>query len=90
MKYDGRRWKDVGDEIVFNVLRKAVIELHRDRANGEADVAELRKIDGLLSTGRIRAIQTVAKSFLAVEAAEFDHQPDLMNVRNGVVDLPAS
>jgi putative DNA primase/helicase len=87
MKYDGRRWKDVGDEIVFNVLRKAVIELHRDRANGEADVAELRKIDGLLSTGRIRAIQTVAKSFLAVEAAEFDHQPDLMNVRNGVVDL---
>jgi putative DNA primase/helicase len=87
MKFDGRRWKPVEEAIVGEVVRQGVIEFHRTEARSGADADRLKKISGLLSSHRLKAILWVAKGYLAVEDEEFDAQPDLLNIRNGVVDL---
>ena len=87
MKFDGRRWKPVEDALVGEVIRQGVIEFHRTEARAGADADRLKKISGLLSAHRLKSILWVAKGYLSVEDDEFDAHPDLLNVRNGVVDL---
>jgi putative DNA primase/helicase len=87
MQFDGRRWKGVDDAIVFDVIRRALIEMHQTEAKNGAGPDRLKKISGLLSANRIRAIQVVAKGHLGARGEDFDAHPDLLNVRNGVVDL---
>jgi P4 family phage/plasmid primase-like protien len=87
MRFDERRWKPVEEAIVGEVIRRGVIDFHRTEAQSGADAERLRKISGLLSAHRLKAILWVAKGYLSVEDEEFDAHPDLLNVRNGVVDL---
>lgn len=87
MTFDGRRWKRIGEAIVFEQVRQGVIDFHRREAEACADTSRLQRISGLLSTNRMRAILAVAKGYLAVDDEEFDAHPDLLNVRNGVIDL---
>lgn len=87
MGFDGRRWKPVSDSIVYEKVREAVIDIHQRRAKSGGDSHELKLVSGLLSARRIADIQRIAKGILAVEVEKFDAHPDLLNVRNGVVDL---
>jgi P4 family phage/plasmid primase-like protien len=87
MRYDGRRWKPVDDTMVGEVVRQGLIEFHRNEAQAGADADRLKRISGLLSAHKLKAILWVAKCYLSVEDADFDAHPDLLNVRNGVVDL---
>jgi P4 family phage/plasmid primase-like protien len=86
MKFDGRRWKPVPETAVGEVIRKALIELHRCEAQVGVEPRRLQEISRMLSAAKIRAITFVAKLQLATEAV-FDAHPDLINVANGVVDL---
>jgi putative DNA primase/helicase len=86
LKFDGRRWKPVEETIVAEVVRKALIELWETEQERRAETERLKRISGLLSTSRIRAITYVTKLCKTTEEA-FDAHPDLFNVRNGVVNL---
>ncbi len=87
MNFDSRRWKSTSQEIVYEEVREAVIEIHKHRAKSGADSHELKLVSGLLSASRIGAILRIAKGYLAAKAEDFDAFPHLLNVRNGVVDL---
>ena len=87
MTFDGRRWKRVTETVVGEVVRRGVIEFHRMEAQAGADAERLKRISGLLSANKLRAIIWVARGYLSVVDEDFDAHPLLLNVRNGVVDL---
>jgi P4 family phage/plasmid primase-like protien len=87
MKFDGRRWEQVEEPIVAEQIRLAVIDIYRSEGQAGAEVGRLKQLTALLSTARMKAILWVVRSCLCVEGEEFDAHPDLLNVRNGVVDL---
>jgi P4 family phage/plasmid primase-like protien len=86
LKFDGRRWKPVEEIIVAEVVRKALIDLHRSEAESGAEASRLQQISRMLSASRIRAITYVTKLCKTTEEA-FDAHPHLLNVRNAVVNL---
>jgi hypothetical protein len=87
MKFDERRWEQVDDAVVTEVIRRALRDLHWREAKNGAGQDWLRKLSGLLSFSRIRAIQSIAKGIVTTPPNEFDNHPDLLNVSNGVVNL---
>jgi P4 family phage/plasmid primase-like protien len=87
MKFDGRRWQPVEQAVVAEVIRQGVIEFHRAEAQAGANADRLKNISALFSAHRLKAVLWVAKGYLTVDNEEFDAHPDLLNVRNGVVDL---
>ncbi|OMC17888.1 phage/plasmid primase, P4 family [Mycobacterium sp. SP-6446] len=86
LNYDGGRWEPVAETTVSEVVRQALIEFHRSEALAGAEPARLQQISRMLSAGRIRAITYIAKLCRTAQGG-FDGHPDLLNVRNGVVDL---
>jgi putative DNA primase/helicase len=86
LKYDGSRWEAVAETTVSEVVRQALIEFHRSEAQAGAEPARLQQISRMLSASRIRAITYIAKLCRTAQG-RFDGHPDLLNVRNGVVDL---
>lgn len=87
LKFDGRRWATSSSELVGEAIRLAVIDFHGREARAGRDHLRLKRIDGLLSAGKLRALQGIARNRLCRMAHEFDNHPDLLNVGNGVVDL---
>ena len=86
LNFDGRRWKRVDEIIVCEVVRHALIEFHRSEAQSRAEPARLTQISRMLSANKIRAITYITKLCRTTEQT-FDGHPDLLNVRNGVVNL---
>lgn len=87
LKFDGRRWAASSAEVVGEAIRLAVIDFHSSEAKAGSDHRRLQRIDALLSAGKLRALQGIARNRLSRMAEEFDNHPDLLNVGNGVVDL---
>jgi P4 family phage/plasmid primase-like protien len=85
--FDGRHWEMVTEPVVFNAVRLAVLDLHRDEGLAGADHDRLKKISGLFYTSRIAAILRVAKGCLTIKDDELDAHPEQLNVGNGVIDL---
>ena len=87
MEYDGKRWVSVPELVIGEAVRLGIIDLYTAEANAHVDPDRLKAISGLFSVSRIFAIVRIAKGYLFVRAEEFDADPDLLNVNNGVVDL---
>ena len=93
MRWDGRRWARTPDPDVHEHARlwvKAQYTDACDHAKGSPSAAAtdlIKAWQGYLSRSRIEAIVSLARGILLVDAADFDAQPDLLNVGNGVVDL---
>jgi putative DNA primase/helicase len=87
MQFDGRRWETIDDGIVAEVIRQAVIDLHRIEARAGADADRLMKISRMFTANRLRSVLWVARNYLTRRGEEFDAHPELLNVHNGVVDL---
>lgn len=94
MSWDGKRWVSVADEAVKEQTRLWVKQKTMDAGkaigNGEniADnITRAKKWWGIQSKSRIEAITSLSKGIVLVDATEFDAQPDLLNVNNGIVDL---
>ena len=85
--FDGRRWEQVAEGIVAEVVRQAVIDLHLTEARGGADADRLVKISRLFTANRLRSVLWVSRNYLTRRGEEFDAHPELLNVHNGVVDL---
>jgi len=86
MRFDGRRWAPVGESVVGERIRQALIELHRAETEGGAEPGRLQQILRMLSAAKIRALAYIVKLRLTTDE-QFDMHPDLLNVANGVVDL---
>lgn len=87
LRWDGRRWKPATDKAVDEVTRQTFVALLGSEARAGADSDRLKKLTGLLSAGKIRAVVGLAGGILEADAEDFDRRPDLLNVGNGVVDL---
>lgn len=87
MRFDGKRWASTNESVVYEVVRKAVIEMLEKASEENRGVHVLKPLSGLLSANRIGAILRIAKGYVATEAERFDAHPHLLNVNNGVVDM---
>ena len=85
MHYNGRHWQSAGAE---SEVEKAVMETLKARR-----VAAVKgDKDGLLkvckaNSGNILGTVRVLQALLTVSIEDFDKDPDLLNVKNGVIDL---
>ena len=86
MRFDGRRWVSVGETVVAEEVRRALIELHRAETEAGAEPGRLQQILRMLTAAKIRALTFVVKLKLTSDE-QFDIHPDLLNVANGVVGL---
>jgi putative DNA primase/helicase len=86
MRFDGRRWAPVGETVIAEEVRTALIALHREETAAGAEPSRLQQILRMLTAAKIRALTYVAKLRLSSDE-QFDVHPDLLNVANGVVDL---
>lgn len=86
MHWDGRRWSGRPEEAVIEAARKAILTVSQ-KAVAEGDADLMKAVTALLSSARIRAVVGLMRGTVEVEAGSFDHQRDLLNVGNGVVDL---
>lgn len=86
MHWDGRRWYGRPEEDVVESARRAVLKVSR-AVLSSGDVDLIKAVTALLYRGRITAIVGLMRGVVSVPASGFDHQRDLLNVGNGVVDL---
>lgn len=77
--WDGRRWEVRDVSYVIERVRR----WHLERV-GKLEARDMSKFMGASS---IRASEGLLRGILAVRAEEMDANPDLLNARNGVVDL---
>lgn len=93
LRYDGKRWVDCTEVAVTEVVRVILKEQHyvehalEVEAGGEGLGKRLAALNALLNRGKVGAVVSFLKGLLERDPAQFDAEPDLLNVANGVVDL---
>lgn len=87
LSWDDRRWVPRREEDAREAIRREAIEVNKRALEAGADSSLMKRLTGLLSTGRIGALASLMKGVVSVDGGAFDQQPDLLNVGNGVVDL---
>lgn len=87
--WTGARWERGSEEEVLERVRVHLQTLHKDAIDSRAPVDRLRAMAGLQQISRARSILAFTKGIDGVLTRhdEFDQHPDLLNCRNGVVDL---
>nr|WP_017202473.1 phage/plasmid primase, P4 family [Microbacterium barkeri] len=93
LRYDGNRWVDCTEVAVTEVVRVILKEQHyvehalEVEAGGEGLGKRLGALATLLNRGKVGAVVSFLKGLLERDPGQFDAQPDLLNVANGVIDL---
>jgi putative DNA primase/helicase len=91
MRWTGKHWRNVGEPVVTEAVRLAVLAFHREETNlfqqGSITADRLTATAKLLSANRIASVVRLAKGYLSVADERWDAHPDLLNCANGVVDL---
>lgn len=89
VRWDDRRWAVDTCQSVYEAARRWIVDqrkaLVENRAGADAEKAARRYADKF----RIDAVVTLAARMdgIAFDVARFDRRPELLNVRNGIVDL---
>lgn len=86
LRWDGRRWIRRPEEDTCEAARQALLVVSR-LVLKSGNVDKIKAVTALLSSARIHAIVSLMRGVVSVDAGTFDHQRDLLNVGNGVVDL---
>ncbi|SRR6266566_3405286 len=100
LAWDSRRWRDIPNPVMLGVVRNWVkseyvrtaglIGEAREIGNKDA-VGRLRYIHGqwynYQSAGKLGAVARLSQPDVVHRLSEFDAKPDLLNVRNGVINL---
>lgn len=86
-RWDGKRWAPCEETVVIGAATDYFLSWHAGAAKRHAPVEVLKALSGRLSAAKIEAVVRLARSVVARDAADFDAQPDLLNVGNGIVDL---
>jgi P4 family phage/plasmid primase-like protien len=87
MHWNAKVWEPVDDTVVRNEVREYVaawVAAQITRPTAGVGMEDLIK---LLSKGRISAVTDLAKGIIGVLGSQFDQDPDVITVNNGVIDL---
>jgi P4 family phage/plasmid primase-like protien len=89
LEFTGQVWREVGDERVTEAVRLYLKDMLLDAVHANADPSKLQQMSKLQSRGRITAVTALTKGMDGVQAevGDFDADPWLLNVGNGVLDL---
>ena len=93
-RWDGRRWARCGPEAVIEEIRRYAVEQHNEAMTAyAADTGSTRlkrKLDGwrsVLARTKLTAVEFLCRGILICDPTDFDADPDVLNVGNGIVDL---
>ncbi len=86
LHWDGRVWAPADDAEVIEVVRGWAVALVSGVAS-TGDVSRTRAAAGLLGENRITRVVRLCRGMVLKDAADFDSDADVLNVRNGVIDL---
>jgi P4 family phage/plasmid primase-like protien len=89
LHWDGKRWAECSEEKVTEAVRRYVVGQYEAVAK-QASMGDKALLDGwysLHSKARIGSVLALARGMVEEDAADFDADPDILNVGNGVVDL---
>lgn len=87
MHWNGRVWAMVDAAVVRDEVRTYVAEWVAGQVTKPTAGVGFEDLIKLLSKGRISAITDLARGILIVDGTEFDTDPDVITVENGVIDL---
>ena len=91
MTWTGSIWEAAAESVVVEAVRQWVVEEYRDAVDQlRFDESKKTIVDGwksMLSRGRITSVVSLAQGILGFDASKMDADPDILNVKNGVVNL---
>lgn len=100
LEWDGRRWHEIPNPVMTGVVRRWICRQYVESAemiakaretDARAALGRLKYIHGewfhYQSSGKINAIARLSQPDAVHNVSEFDVRPDLLNVRNGTIDL---
>lgn len=90
MHWNGKVWERVDDTLVRDEVRRYVAEWVAAQVTRPTAGVGMEDLIKLLSKGRISAVTDLARGILHVDGTEFDTDPDVITVANGVIDLATS
>lgn len=87
-RFNGKVWRSVSDDRLVEEVQRQFTELFATEAP-HVDADRRKRLAGLLSSGKVRAVKGLLRALLSEEAKAFDSvdYAHLLNCRNGVVDL---
>ncbi|WP_018178504.1 DNA primase family protein [Jongsikchunia kroppenstedtii] len=87
-RYNGKVWRNVADDRLTEEVQKQLTDLFALEAT-QADSDRRKRLAGLLSSARVRAVKGLLRGLLLEDAGSFDsvEHAHLLNCRNGVLDL---
>lgn len=87
MHWNSKVWEQVDDTLVRDEVRQYVAEWVAAQVTRPTAGVGMEDLIKLLSKGRISAVTDLARGILHVDGTEFDTDPDVITVENGVIDL---
>ncbi|MFJ1536359.1 phage/plasmid primase, P4 family [Streptomyces mirabilis] len=90
MHWNGKVWENVDETLVRNEVREYVAEWVAGQITRPTAGVGMEDLIKLLSKGRISAVTDLSRGILHVDGTEFDTDPDVLTVGNGVIDLKTS
>lgn len=93
LAYDGRRWAEVHEVTVLEAVRVWAVDhfaAAADRLKNKDDASAAADVDGwrgMLSKNRASSVLSMARGIVERKAADFDADPDLLNMPAGVFNF---
>jgi len=89
LRWDGRRWADDDTEAIHERCRQWVIALSSAMIAAGVNDDTIRRVVSYRSRAKLDAVVTLTRRLAGIAATvdEFDRDPDILNVANGIVDL---
>lgn len=87
LKYDGRKWKSVSTENIKEVIREQLNKLLAVAVQESESSETLKRHLSFATNSRITALESLLRGITEADASQFDQNPYLLNVKNGVIDL---
>lgn len=89
LRWTGKKWSEVDQSVVKNGVREWMIYLYEREAAAGVEPEQLKPLRAYLSRAKITAIVDLCQGhpLVQAEATDFDQDPDVLHVQNGVVDL---
>ncbi|HQC92536.1 MAG TPA: phage/plasmid primase, P4 family [Microbacteriaceae bacterium] len=90
MHYARGVWSPAEEVLLVESVREALVAIESDEHTAAAMRGDMKRMDRartLLSRNRAKNVAEFVRGILAKSEPTFDAHPDLLNVKNGVVDL---
>lgn len=87
LSFNSGYWQTCSREEVIEFIRQYLSDFWIRYKSEIHDPKSVTNVSSLLFKSRLKAFEELLRGLLEVSPENFDNQPDLLNVKNGVVDL---